>query len=149
MADSKITALPAIASVVGADLLVIVDDVAGTPATTKGTVTQLGDQILARADLAELIRDTIGTALVDGTGIDVVVDDVAETITINATDSVGVIVEDENSIVLSGATTLNFTGAGVTATNAGGGQVDITIAGGSGSGISLGLSFGTRNSTYF
>ena len=106
MADSKITALPAIASVAGADLLVIVDDVAGTPATTKGTVTQLGDQILARADLAELIRDTIGTALVDGTGIDVVVDDVANTITINAT--------------------------------------------GSGSpGISLGLSFGTRNSTYF
>lgn len=85
MADSKITALPAIASVAGEDLLVIVDDPAGTPATTKGTVTQVGDQILARADLAELIRDTIGTALVDGTGIDVVVDDGAETITINST----------------------------------------------------------------
>ena len=85
MADSKITALPAIASVAGGDLLVIVDDPAGTPATTKGTVTQVGDQILARADLAELIRDTIGTALVDGTGIDVVVDDGANTITISST----------------------------------------------------------------
>ena len=41
MADTKITALDAIAAIVGADLLAVVDDVAGTPKTTKGTITQL------------------------------------------------------------------------------------------------------------
>jgi len=88
MADSKITGLPAIASVAAADLFVVVDDVAGTPTSTKATADQVGAYIETRSSLAELIRDTIGTALVDGTGIDVVVDDGAETITINATGSV-------------------------------------------------------------
>ncbi len=41
MADVKITALPAIASVALADVIPIVDDVAGTPATTKATITQV------------------------------------------------------------------------------------------------------------
>ncbi len=41
MADVKITALPAIASVALADVIPIVDDVSGTPATTKATITQL------------------------------------------------------------------------------------------------------------
>ena len=89
MADSKITALPAIASVVAADLFVVVDDPAGTPASTKATAAQVAAYVESRTELAELIRDTIGTALVDGTGIDVIVDDVANTITIAATGTSG------------------------------------------------------------
>lgn len=41
MADSKVTALSAIASVAGEDLIYIVDDPAGTPTSKKATVTQL------------------------------------------------------------------------------------------------------------
>jgi len=43
-------------------------------------------------------------------------------------------VEDEGSPVVSGATTLNFTGAGVTVTDSGGGVVQINIPGGGGGG---------------
>jgi microcystin-dependent protein len=41
MADAKITELPAIASMALGDLLPVVDDPAGTPATMKGTLAQL------------------------------------------------------------------------------------------------------------
>jgi len=62
----------------------------------------------------------------------------------------GVDVEDEGSLVLAAATTLNFVGAGVTATNAGGGQVDITIpGGGGGGGFTIGQYIGLRNATNF
>lgn len=50
----------------------------------------------------------------------------------------GVDVEDEGVSETAGATILNFTGAGVTASDAGGGQVDINIPGGGGiSGIDV------------
>jgi len=61
----------------------------------------------------------------------------------------GADVHDEGVAVLAGATILNFVGAGVTATNAGGGQVDVTIpGGGGGSGMSIGVYIGLRNSNY-
>lgn len=41
MADAKITALTAISSVAADDIVPVVDDVAGTPATTKATFTQI------------------------------------------------------------------------------------------------------------
>jgi len=41
MVDSKITALTAISAVAGEDLVAIVDDPSGTPASKKATVTQL------------------------------------------------------------------------------------------------------------
>ncbi len=50
----------------------------------------------------------------------------------SSTDATGVIVEDEGIEVLSEATTLNFTGDGVTASDAGGGVADITITAGGG-----------------
>lgn len=46
----------------------------------------------------------------------------------------GVDVEDEGVSEAAGATTLNFTGAGVTATDMGGGVVDVDIPGGGGGG---------------
>lgn len=46
MADAKITALANNNTMNDADLLVIVDDVAGTPTTEKRTVGQLGDHIV-------------------------------------------------------------------------------------------------------
>ncbi len=67
MADVKITALPAISSVSLADVIPIVDDVAGTPATTKATITQV------RAALVPVVltADVTGTLPVanGGTGI--------------------------------------------------------------------------------
>lgn len=42
-------------------------------------------------------------------------------------------VEEDGSVVVSSATTLNFTGSGVSVSDAGGGQVDIDITGGGGS----------------
>lgn len=82
MADTKVSGLPSIASVAAGDLLVVVDDPAGTPASTKATAQQLAEYVESRAELAELIRDTIGTAATDGTGIDITVDDGANTITV-------------------------------------------------------------------
>lgn len=41
MADTKISALSAIASIAGGDLVPVVDDPSGTPATTKATIDQI------------------------------------------------------------------------------------------------------------
>lgn len=142
MADSKITALPAIASVVAVDLFVVVDDPAGTPATTKATAQQVAEYVESRTELAELIRDTTGTALTDGTGIDIVVDDAANTITvaINTTEEAERIRDVIGTALVAGTNiTLNVNDASDT----------ITITAAAGSGISLGLAFGVRNSTYF
>lgn len=49
MPNVKISALPAIASVAAEDLVAVVDDPSGTPATRKATVTQLGAAIVAAA----------------------------------------------------------------------------------------------------
>jgi hypothetical protein len=51
MADSKISELTAIDAVVSGDLLAVVDDPAGTPATKKATVGQLQDFIEGAANL--------------------------------------------------------------------------------------------------
>lgn len=46
MADSKISALPASAGLVGTDLFAVVDDPAGTPATQRATISQLSAVLL-------------------------------------------------------------------------------------------------------
>ena len=56
MVSSKITALDAIAAIVGADLLAVVDDVSGTPTSKKGTVTQLAAFL---DDLAETLTNKV------------------------------------------------------------------------------------------
>lgn len=60
MVDKKITELDAIAAVVGADLLAVVDDPAGTAKTTKGTITQLAAFLDGLSET--LTNKTINTA---------------------------------------------------------------------------------------
>lgn len=54
---------------------------------------------------------------------------------VNTGAGAGLDVEDEGTPEASGVTTLNFTGAGVTATDAGGGVVDVDIPGGGSGGL--------------
>ena len=59
MADIKISALGAISAVAGEDLLAIVDDPSGTPASRKATMTQVLAFINANSTgLANLVEDT-------------------------------------------------------------------------------------------
>ena len=59
MADVKISALGAIASVAGEDLIAIVDDPSGTPASRKATMTQVLTFINANSTaIANLVEDT-------------------------------------------------------------------------------------------
>jgi hypothetical protein len=51
MADSKITGLPASAGLVDADLVEVVDDVAGTPASQKATIAQVRSGVLGTVPL--------------------------------------------------------------------------------------------------
>lgn len=85
MADKTIIDLPAASSVADATLVEVVTDPDGAPASEKASVGQIGDRILARSDLAELIRDVIGAALAAGTGVTVTVNDGADSITIAST----------------------------------------------------------------
>lgn len=59
MANTKITALTAIDAVVAADVVVIVDDVAGTPVTKKATIAQ----ILASVPIVDTPSATNASAL--------------------------------------------------------------------------------------
>jgi hypothetical protein len=73
MADIKISALGAIASVAGEDLIAIIDDPAGTPASRKATVTQLLTFIDANSsalnNIVEDISPNLGGTLT-GSGFD-------------------------------------------------------------------------------
>lgn len=59
MADVKISALSAIASVAGEDLFAIIDDPSGTPASRKATVTQL-------AAFLDDLSETLTNKTIDG-----------------------------------------------------------------------------------
>lgn len=81
---------------------------------------------LKTADAAELIRDTIGTALVEGTGIEIVVDDTANTITIGSDGSIDneVLYEELKSVLVEGTgidISFNDTTKKITITATGGG----------------------------
>ncbi len=68
-------------------------------------------------------RDAIGAALVAGSGISIAVDDALDTITISNTGTIAV--RDEGSTVAATATSLDFVGAGVTASAIGS---NVTVA---------------------
>ncbi len=72
-------------------------------------------------------RDAIGDALVAGSGISIVVDDALDTITISNTGTIAV--RDEGITAAANATSIDFVGAGVTAT-AIGSNVTVSITGG-------------------
>lgn len=85
MADTKISALTALDAFATGDLIPMVDDPAGTPATKKATIDQIVTFVLAGAATAELIRDTIDASLTAGTGITVTPSDGGNTNTIATT----------------------------------------------------------------
>jgi len=59
MSDKKITQLTALTSLAGADLFVVVDDVAGTPISKKITASDLANYISqASADSADIVLST-------------------------------------------------------------------------------------------
>lgn len=105
MADEKISVLTLIDAIAGGDYGVVIDDPLGTPITKRYTFSQLATYINTalslgdmsqqstanyynKTDADEAARDVVGSALTDGTGIDIVVDDGANTITVsvNATE---------------------------------------------------------------
>lgn len=77
--------------------------------------------------------DPAGAPLADGAYVLDVTDDVV-TMVPDSGGGGSLDVEDEGVSEATGVTTLNFTGAGVTATDAGGGVVDVDIPGGGGGG---------------
>jgi hypothetical protein len=107
----KISALSAGSAVVGTEELPGVQ----SSATVKFTPAQLATYVLGLASLAELIRDTIGTAAVAGTGITITVDDGADTITfaadataIKPTESLVVAASDETTAISTGTAKITF-----------------------------------------
>ena len=64
MADSKVTALTAIASVAGEDLVFIIDDPSGTPLDRKATITQILTYIKANTASTDL-TDTANIAYIN------------------------------------------------------------------------------------
>jgi Phage tail repeat like len=112
-------------------------------ARANHTGTQLAATI---SDFAEAVDDRVGALLVPGTNVTLVYDDVANSLTINSTASGGGAVQvlDEGVSLTAAVTSLNFVGAGVTATNTGA-AVTVTIAGGSGSGDVVGPASSTDN----
>jgi hypothetical protein len=59
MSDKKITQLTALTSLAGADLFVVVDDVAGTPVSKKIAASDLANYISqASADSADIVLST-------------------------------------------------------------------------------------------
>jgi len=68
MADSKLTALSAISAVAAADLIYMVDDVAGTPTSTKATITQLLTFMDANITITESQISDLQAYITDVTG---------------------------------------------------------------------------------
>ena len=124
MADAKISALSALDAFATGDLLPVVDDPGGTPATKKATIDQVGTFVRAEAATTELIQDVIGALLGDATGFDVTYDDGANTFVVSlnglnvvaatgaAANTVGYIGAPHNIGLDSGNVTLALTDSG-------------------------------------
>lgn len=99
----------------------------------------------------EQAQDAAALLFTSGThsGISFSYDDANGQIDATVSASGSIAVEDDATSIVASATTLNFTGSGVTVTDAGSGQADVAIAGGSGSSWSLITSndFGTSSGT--
>ena len=62
-ANTKVTEMAEVTAVIGADLLYLVDDVAGTATESKITVLNLFDMIDTSAELLTILQDETGTGI--------------------------------------------------------------------------------------
>jgi len=85
------------------------------------------DAVLGKG--ARLLDDLEDVSLYDVADGDILKYDIGLGLWVNVPDTAGVDVEDESTPILTPASTLNFTGAGVSVTDAGGGVADVTIPG--------------------
>jgi hypothetical protein len=129
MANKKITELTELTTPVGADIVAIVDDVAGTPTTKKVTVTNLMGQASASnlssydfngnaiSNFDASINDQTGTTytLVAGDSGKVVVLDNASTVTVTVPSGLGA--GFNCSFVQKGAGQVSFSASGTTVNN--------------------------------
>lgn len=147
---SSLTALTGAGVDAAVDLLPIVDmSLAGTSRNKKILVSEL-KLSFNLGTAADLDIDTDDTLAADSDSLIPTQQAVKAYVDANV-GSGGIDVEDEGVSEATGATILNFVGAGVTAADVGGGQVDITIPGGGGGidiedeGVSEATGAGTLN----
>ena len=107
MANKKITALPELTSPAGADLLAIVDDVAGTPTTKKITATNIMglapvQSVAGRTGTVTVDAGDLTDGNFDGTaisGFDASINDKTDDYTLLASDNGKVVVMNKSSAV--------------------------------------------------
>lgn len=107
MANKKITALPELTSPAGADLLAIVDDVAGTPTTKKITATNIMglapvQSVAGRTGTVTVDAGDLTDGNFDGTaisGFDASINDKTDDYTLLASDNGKVVVMNKASAV--------------------------------------------------
>ena len=107
MANKKITALPELTSPAGADLLAIVDDVAGTPTTKKITATNMMglapvQSVAGRTGTVTVDAGDLTDGNFDGTaisGFDASINDQTDDYTLLASDNGKVVVMNKASAV--------------------------------------------------
>lgn len=120
----------------GGGASITVKDEGSTLTTALTSIDFVGDQIIATntggavtvAVNSEAIQDMIATFLVAGSNITLTYNDAGNTLTIDAASGGAITSKDEGVTLTSATTSMDFVGAGVTATNTGG-AVTVTIPG--------------------
>lgn len=108
---------------------------------TDVSADSVGDAHHARYT-AEEVEDVVAALLTAGTNVSLTYDDANDTLTIDATDTTGVDVEDGGTVVVNGSTAINF-GTNLSVTDDGDGTV--TVAGSGSSDTRIDLTDGTTS----
>lgn len=129
--DPEVTTITLLSPASGGDIIagviynIAVDSIGAVDAQARSDISTLAATVAALDGLTpEAVEDIVGAMVVAGTNTTVTYDDLLGTLTISS----GVTVQEEGSTVVS-SPTVNFVGAGVTATNVGG-VATVTITGG-------------------